>query len=219
MEYPELPRLASFYQEHGLEPLATDELVATQASEKLRRAWALLESIPATGASLRELVKTIQVLRSPDPEIDVSYSHPAIPFSIFVSVGEDESLNATLRVAESLLHEAMHLKLTLLEQEINMVHPGSQGLYYSPWRDENRPVRGVLHGMFVFVAVREFYQIMQCRGLPEPAQDFCAYREEVITAELALLTDFPKSADLTAAGSQLAANLLKQATAAGNLVP
>lgn len=219
LELPELPRLASFYKEHSLEPLSADELIAAQADEKLRRAWVLLEKVPTMGACLRALVKTIQVLHSSDPEIDVSYSHPGIPFSVFVSVGEDTSLTSSLRVAESLLHEAMHLKLTLLEQETEMVQSGSQGLYYSPWRDENRPVRGVLHGMFVFTAVREFYRAMQRCELPELGQDFSAYREEVITEELASLAYFPRVPDLTEAGSLLAANLLKQVADVKNLVP
>jgi HEXXH motif-containing protein len=214
IEGPEWGRLASFYEEHGLEPLSYDELVATQAAEKLGAAWRLLQRVPAVGNCLRTLVKTIQVLRSPDPEIDVSYSHPAVPFSVFVSVGDDNSLVAALRVAESLLHEAMHLKLTLLEAETALLHAGCQGLYYSPWRDENRPARGVLHGLFVFAAVREFYAALTYfTELHQEEVEFIEDRLATITDEFAVLQHFPEAADLTASGHRLATAILAPAAA------
>lgn len=209
LEFPDWSRLAGFYEEHGLEPMAANELAASQADQKLRCAWNLLESVPAVGASLRALVRTITVLRSPDPEIDVSYSHPAVPFSVFVSVGEDAALISSLRVAESLLHEAMHLQLTLLEQETALVEPGSQRLHYSPWRDEERPIRGVLHGLFVFAAVREFYCAMRRRLVADAqAADFIADRIATITQELSAVTNFAEVPDLTAAGKVLVWQLL-----------
>ncbi len=219
LEVPELDRLASFYEEHGLEPLSYDELLANQAGEKLHAAWQLLASVPTLRACIHTLVYTIQVVHSPGTEIDVSYSHPAIPFSVFVSVGEGTTLISSLRVAESLLHEAMHLKLTLLEQEVEMVRPDSQGLYYSPWRDEERPVRGVLHGMFVFAAVHEFYQALHMYGLSEPEQDFITSRKKAISEELSALAHFPNVPDLTEAGGLLASNLLMTAVGVKNLVP
>lgn len=218
LELPELSRLASFYEEHGLEPLLYDELLTGQVSAKLRAAWHLLASVPNVRAGMRAMVKTILVLRSPDPEIDISYSHPAIPFSVFVTVGEDCSLISSLRVAESLLHEAMHLKLTLLEEEVALLQPTSAGVYYSPWRDENRPARGVLHGIFVFAAVREFYQAkaIQQQASTTQASDFIAYRIETITQELALVNSFADAPDLTYAGRILVNQLLSLEKAAEN---
>lgn len=208
VELPELPRLGGFYDEHGLEPLPYDELLAVQASAKLQAAWHLLASVPTVQAGMRALIKTIQVLRSPDPDIDISYSHPTVPFSVFVTVGEDCSVISSLRVAESLLHEAMHLKLTLIEQEVILVQPNSQSLFYSPWRDELRPVRGVLHGIFVFVAVREFYQQIRQHVGASPAATFVTDRIESITQELELVCDFSEAPDLTDVGKVLARSLL-----------
>ena len=217
LELPALPQLAAFYEEHGLEPLSATELTTMQAANKLRRAWALLAGVPAVEASLRALVKTVQVVRSSDPEIDVSYTHPAVPFTVLVSVGPDASPVSSLRVAESLLHEAMHLKLTLLEQEVAIVKPESQRVYYSPWRDEERPVRGVLHGMFVFAAIREFYgELGRQRSLPSSAQVFAADRVEAISAELAMVKGFIHLPDLTVFGKRLAVGILTQEKAVEN---
>lgn len=208
LELPEFDRLAGFYHEHGLEPMSREELLVEQAGGKLRAAWQLLASVPAVQASLRPLVRTIQVLRSPDPEIDISYSHPAVPFSVFVSVGDDSSLVSALRVAESLLHEAMHLKLTLLEAEVELVWAGSQEVYYSPWRDENRPIRGVLHGLFVFAAVHEFYTaLLESKVMPEE-KNFIQNRLSAIAEEFMAVQQFPVTPDLTSAGCQLAISVL-----------
>lgn len=209
VELPELPRLGNFYEEHGLEPLPYDELLDGQAGAKLQAAWHLLASVPTVQAGMRALIKTIQVLRSPDPEIDVSYSHPTVPFSVFVTVGEDCSAISSLRVAESLLHEAMHLKLTLIEQEVPLVQPNSQSQFYSPWREELRPIQGVLHGMFVFAAVRNFYKAI----IPKLVQDqkaiaFVRSRINTIADEFQTLNGFPDIIGLTNAGRQIATNLL-----------
>jgi HEXXH motif-containing protein len=210
LELPNFNQLINFYAEHGLEPLSEDELLSSQASKKLHHAWILLASVPAVQGSVQSLVKTIQVLRSPDPEIDVSYSHPDIPFSVFVSVGEDCSLVATLRVAESLLHEAMHLKLTLLEKEIPLLQADSQGFYYSPWRDEYRPARGVLHGLFVFTVVHAFYSVLRKQaGLSAEASLFICHRMEDIKGEIDQVKGFEHALDLTAAGKALVSTLIE----------
>lgn len=208
LELPEFDHLAGFYDEHGLEPMSREELLVEQAGGKLRAAWQLLAGVPAVRDSLRPLVRTIQVLRSSDPEIDVSYSHPAVPFSVFVSVGEDCSLVAALRVAESLLHEAMHLKLTLLEAEVELVWAGSQEVYYSPWRDENRPIRGVLHGLFVFAAVREFYMALLESAVMPQEKKFIQDRLAGIAKEFMAVQQFSGTPGLTRAGRQLAISLL-----------
>ncbi|RZK44973.1 MAG: hypothetical protein EOO61_01860 [Hymenobacter sp.] len=207
---PDFSQLADFYAEHGLEPLSTAELEATQVAPKLQHALTLLSEVAPAYACVSELVKTIQVLRQPDVEIDVSYSHPAIPFSVFVTVCSDNSLGAALRVAEALLHETMHLKLTLLEHEVALLKPNSQGLYYSPWRDENRPARGILHGLFVFRAIYDFYcAFATSHTLPTVEQDFVAWRIEMIESELASLAYFVEVSDLTDWGKVLVNNLLK----------
>ena len=62
---------------------------------------------------------------------------------------------------EAILHEAMHLQLSLIERYIPLIEStGETKLYYSPWRNEARPARGVLHGLFVFRAIYEFFSIL-----------------------------------------------------------
>jgi HEXXH motif-containing protein len=217
LEEPDFEYLQAFYDEHGLEPLPVAELLTSQAPAKLRRALAMLAEVAPAHACVLALVHSVQVLRQPDPEIDVSYSHPAVPFSVFVTVCEQDSELAALRVAEALLHETMHLHLTLLESVVDLVQPGSLAVYYSPWRDEDRPVRGVLHGLFVFRAVQAFYQALIAQaGCTGEATNFASERLLSIAQEMQLVADFTQADGLTAAGRQLAANLLEYRAEASN---
>jgi len=217
LEEPDFDRLQAFYDEHGLEPLPVAELLAGQVPAKLRRALAVLAEVAPAHACVLALAHSVQVLRQPDPEIDVSYSHPAVPFSIFVTVCEEDSELAALRVAEAVLHETMHLHLTLLESVMDLVQPGSLAVYYSPWREEDRPVRGVLHGLFVFRAVQAFYQALIAQaGCPDEATNFASERLLSIAQEVQLVADFARADGLTAAGRQLAANLLQYRVEASN---
>jgi HEXXH motif-containing protein len=153
------------------------------------------------------LVRSIQVLQSEDDEIDVSYSHPGIAFSIFVSLCKDISPLSDLRVAESILHEAMHLKLTLIEKIVPLVKVDTGNRYYSPWREELRPARGVLHGMFVFRTILDFF-----RGLGVPEGEgiagYLTFRKEQIIHELRQLRGFYTCPDFTPDGAILTENLL-----------
>ncbi|MEJ7684092.1 MAG: hypothetical protein WKG06_40815 [Segetibacter sp.] len=103
--------MQSFYDEHGLELLTENEIEADGALWKLKKAISILRLIEPAYNCITDLIRSIQILRQPDVEIDLSYSHPQIPFSIFLSVCDDDSIVSSLRVAESILHEAMHLKV------------------------------------------------------------------------------------------------------------
>jgi HEXXH motif-containing protein len=187
LELPESDHLGAFYADHGLKMVPAHALASVGAIEKLRAALSVLDQQPGLSACLDLLLQSIQVLRQEDPDTDASFSHPAIPFTIFVTVCPDISPISNLRVAEAILHETMHLKLTLVEAVVPIVEAGSTATYYSPWRDEPRPLRGVLHGMFVFRAVLDFYtaRLADCTDAAE--RRFMVGRMEEILAELGML--------------------------------
>lgn len=208
VEWPDFQQLGTFYEAHGLAEalILVDELPA--ALPKLVAACAELARVPAAAACVGQLVRSLLVLRQPEAEVDLSYSHPAVPFSVFVSVCADTSPVASLRVAESILHEAMHLQLTLLEGVLPLVHATSEATFYSPWRDEPRPVRGVLHGLYVFRIIAAFYRQLQERPLSGEQQEFISARQATMQQEFETLAGFPEATGLSSAGQQLARQLL-----------
>jgi len=209
LENPSFDYLQKFYDEHGLAPLSENELTSSHAGAKIKSAFNTIDQVPVANACIKRLVRSIHVLSQEDAEIDVSYSHPVIPFSIFVSVCQDSSMLSNLRVAESMLHEAMHLKLTLIEEITPMVKSNTVGLYFSPWREEKRPAQGVLHGLFVFSAIHDFYLQMLAKFSDiKDVNSYLNFRIEDIEKELKRLDDFPNTSDLTPEGKMLATKLL-----------
>lgn len=206
IELPNYNLLARIYTENALDVLSSQEMLGLDVAIKVNDAMKLLALAGDCDQCVSKLVKALQILRQPEPEFDVSYSHPNIPFTIFVSLGEDHSGVETLRFSESILHEAMHLLLSLIEGHVPLVGDNSQ-IFYSPWRETERPLRGVLHGMFVFRAVLDFYSKIGPELSDPIAKDFAEYRVKQITAELLQLDGFSMCKGLTADGANLAAGL------------
>lgn len=207
LEYPSFDALSKFYEEHGLE---FESLYReSEYIPKLQAALSMLNLIPEVKDCMSILIRCIQVLKQDDDEIDTSYTHPEIPFTVFVSLCKDTSEISNLRVAESILHEAMHLKLTLIEKHVDLVVPETTETFYSPWRDEQRPVRGVLHGLFVFRAILDFYsELKNNLSISNNSLNYITQRKEDITDELQSIKDIYKSQGFTLMGASLLKNLL-----------
>lgn len=109
--------------------------------------------VPTLGEAVSHLTRSVHILHTRDPAVDVSFSDPEVPFSIFVSVARGK--DTALRVAESIIHETMHLQLSLVERLVPLVRD-NRALTYSPWKQELRPVSGIIHGLYVFRVIDEW---------------------------------------------------------------
>ena len=177
----------------------------------IRASFENLKSVPEAYYATLSLVWSFHVLKADKPDYDISYSNPAIPFSIFTTVPSSSTLASDLRLAESILHEAMHLKLSLIERTVDLIRPDSKTeFYYSPWQDSDRPLNGILHGLYVFRAIYEFLGEQLDRGAMS-ADDrlHCDTRRSEISQNLRSMSSFSASAGLTDAGAGLADCLLR----------
>jgi hypothetical protein len=120
----------------------------------ISRACALIAIEPTLSRSVEQLVHSLHVLSVDDPAYDVSFSDPDIPFSIFVSVPLHGPVCAA-RTAEAIIHEAMHLQLTLIERLVPLAEETAPR-QYSPWKREERPISGLIHAMFVFAVIDQW---------------------------------------------------------------
>lgn len=207
----ELPseNLKGFYVKHGIEPVEVTTTESSEETAKVLSALAMLRHIAPVYDFILKIVKSIQLIKAEYSETDVSYSHPEIPFSIFFSICEEVSIISDLRVAESILHEAMHLKLTLIENHIDLIQPDSKETFYSPWREEERPLRGVLHGIFVFKAIKDFYNLLIPQYQKNPLEiKFIKFRIHEIEKDFETLKAFPSSQGLSNYGKLFASKLL-----------
>ena len=173
----------------------------------LREAFALLAAVSGLDASLGALVRSIHLLRGRGAGYDTSHSDPELPFSVFVSLPLGER-GASLRLAESILHEAMHLQLTLVEEVVPLVSEGA-ATGYSPWQRRTRPVGGLLHGLYVFAVVDEYLAELLDRGILLGAdQVFAAKRRMSIADEVADVASLGQSSALTPVGREFTQYLL-----------
>lgn len=155
------------YQEKGVRFYSPDEILHTAVLACIEDAIAVITEVPSLARTVAALVRCLHVIKPENEDYDVSFSEPNLPFSIFVSVPQERISNSELRVAEAIVHEAMHLQLTFIEQIVQLVLCDSEE-YFSPWRGEHRPAQGILHGLYVFAVIDSFIANLQARSAMPP---------------------------------------------------
>lgn len=194
------------YERSGL--VFPPSVAAPAAIAAGRSAWSLVEAAPGLRAAVAAYLRSVHVLQPPGAEIDVSYSDPDVPFSVFVSI-PGPGRHTALRLAESLVHECMHLHLTLIEAVVPLVGDDCASTF-SPWLRRPRPLRGVLHGLYVFSVVDEFLRVLELGGSLGPDQmAFAARRRRQIAGEIAQVDHPALAAGLTGDGKVLVERLLR----------
>lgn len=148
------------YKESGVNFYTSEELfdkgfTNNEVLNCVRDAFNVISRVPSLFSTVILLVKSIHLIMPESDDYDVSFSEPNIPFSIFISVPPEYSETNALRVAEAIVHEAMHLQLTLIERILKLISACDE-IYYSPWKKEYRTPRGILHGIYVFRAIYDF---------------------------------------------------------------
>lgn len=164
----------------GLKPSGPDTLAA--ASGLFVCAAELIAQVPDLHDAVEAAVMHVHPLDAP-PGYDVSHSEPRWRTTVFVSVPERGDTVGALRLAESIVHEGMHLLLTEWESAGAFVAETGEVLH-SPWRGTARPAQGVLHGIFVFVCIATFLSRLPGSGLGHQGRDHIARRLREISEEL-----------------------------------
>jgi hypothetical protein len=93
----------------------------------------------------------------------VSYSSARQPGVVYINVNSAPRL----RLAEDLIHETTHARVHELEAILPLVagraretSSGVEPRFYSPWRREWRPLRGLVHAVCTFTAGAMFFERM-----------------------------------------------------------
>lgn len=200
--------LINHYEESGINFYTAEEIDHANILEILGDGIAILKRLPTLYSTIATLVKSIHIIKLADDDYDVSFSEPHLPFSIFVSVPRQRSEVYSLRVAEAVVHEAMHLQLTLIELILPLIKSRSRQ-YYSPWRGEFRDALGMLHGLYVFCVVNEFLRAMQTQAsLESDALFHVKRRRSEIHDQVRCIQSFETSKDLTEVGLEFVQRIL-----------
>lgn len=169
---------ARLFSNHNL------SLVQRRANDNLALAAAerLIREVSELWPILSQRVAVIAIVACDDDCYDISHSDPQWPGVILTSIPPSTSVG-NLRLAESILHEAMHHHLSALEKTVTL--STSESTVYSPWKAAYRPAIGVLHGLYVFGCIAEALKCLIARRALDPQQHthartrLSAIREEV----------------------------------------
>jgi hypothetical protein len=63
-------------------------------------------------------------------------------------------------MAETLIHEFQHIKLCGLMDMLPLIKPGTER-GYAPWREDPRPMGGILQGVYAFTGIVRFWDVQR----------------------------------------------------------
>jgi HEXXH motif-containing protein len=181
------------------EPRPPTELTGSEYAEwckLLDEAWDLLTlNHPA---SARELAAGLRALGPIEPDLDTVGASSAAAFGgIRLSAG-----GSATDFAEALVHEMQHSKLNALLGLVTLTD-NDDGRYLAPWRDDPRPLVGLVHGVFAFTCGVEFWLAQEPVAQEDEACRMAfavAYRRAQIRRAIHTLTT---SGNLTRPGEAL----------------
>lgn len=203
--------LLKYCASRGLNPKkVVDESACQHISEAAREIVAI---VPACSVSVSELVRTIHMIDAAGEDYDSSYSDPAMPFSIFISVPASLGRRPLLRVAEGLVHEAMHLQLSLFESICQLVDESVGWRLYSPWKRTKRQTQGILHGLYVFGVLKWMWMKVRTTSNSDEDRRFAEKRIREIAEDVEAVRGVIESPALTAPGRLFAEALLHHSAA------
>lgn len=184
----------------------TQRLSAAEAkmwSEDLAEAWSLIRrELPAYAPGVAAGLRVITPLHSPDGR-DVS----AASREAFGAIGAARPGSPEL-LALLIVHEFQHVKLGAVLDGHDLYDPASADrLFYAPWRDDPRPLAGLIQGAYAHIAVTDFWRARRLASQGQAAQHaeirFARWREQTSAA----VDELAGSGALTRLGERFVAGM------------
>ncbi|MFD7654742.1 HEXXH motif-containing putative peptide modification protein [Actinosynnema sp. NPDC059797] len=151
------------YREFG-EPVPPAPLDAVERAEwgkLLGEAWDLLTArLPGPAEELSAGLSAVVPLEARREVFAASSS------SAFGAIAMSPKRSA-VEFGEALVHELQHSKVNALLDVVKLHVDGGEPVHYAPWRDDPRPLEALLHGVYAFVSVAEYWDA-QGDDLPAP---------------------------------------------------
>ncbi|MGQ4384798.1 aKG-HExxH-type peptide beta-hydroxylase [Streptomyces sp. SAS_270] len=175
--------------------------------ELVRATYELLhQEHPVVHRMVTGSVRSLVPVEGPSLLRPVSASAPDAQGCVTVSRASDAPA-----FAATLIHEARHQLLTALADLVPLIvspQDGPQATYFAPWREDPRPLRGLLYGAHAFAGVTSFWRERR-RVEPGDRADFeFAFHRWQLQAALATLRN---ATGLTVAGGHVVSALAQSA--------
>ncbi|MGW0364075.1 HEXXH motif domain-containing protein [Streptomyces sp. NPDC002990] len=157
--------------------------------------------------------ETVQLLRSLVPLAGACRSSgatlPAAAGSVLARTQAPPALAATL------VHEVQHGKLTALTDVLTLHTADRTPRYWAPWREDPRPLEGLLHGAYAHLALAGYWQRAALYG----ARGAWAQHARIRAQVAAVLPVIRTQPQLTSAGRQFADAMAEAERAMDELPP
>jgi HEXXH motif-containing protein len=162
----------------------------------------ICEVYPSMGKRIRTSINWYVPIGTDSLDTHKSFSAANLIGLVFLSEAANE-----LRLAEAIVHEFHHNELFAYSNVTPLIAGAADRLFYSPWREDARPLYGLIHAVFVFAGVCDFYrcvgQTQACHRYHEHLLGLHAERVWQLEIGLAQIPDD----QLTDAGRRLISSL------------
>ncbi|MEV0681473.1 HEXXH motif-containing putative peptide modification protein [Actinosynnema sp. NPDC050436] len=145
------------YREFGapVRPRPLGEAEYAEWRKLMDESWDLLtHAHPAWAEELAACLSTVTPL---DAGLNV---FAASSTAAFGAVAMSPKRSAA-QFGEALVHELQHSKVNALMDLVDLYEGDDVERFYAPWRDEPRHVAGLLHGVYAFVTVVEYWNVQR----------------------------------------------------------
>ena len=184
--------------------LAEEEFAAWQ--DEFCAAWQLIErDYPRYAPGLAAGLSVVVPLAPADPGRHASATARDAFGAVAIARPGDPAALALL-----LMHEFQHVKLGAVLDVLDLHDAADAGEYYAPWRDDPRPLEGLLQGSYAHLAVTDYWRVRRlATGSETAAAAFARWRQQTMEA----IDTLAASAALTEVGRRFVVGM--RATAAG----
>ncbi|MFC6019488.1 FxsB family cyclophane-forming radical SAM/SPASM peptide maturase [Plantactinospora solaniradicis] len=183
------------YRPYPVAGRLSDSAAARWAGQLDRAVRWIDAEAPGYAASVQTLLHAVVPLRPDDAGWQRSASASAAFGAVAVAPAPDD-----LALAILLVHEVQHLKLNAVLDVCELYDPGETRRIVVPWREDPRPVGGVLHGIYAHLAVADLWRDRSRAGKwsGSAVEQFRQYRDWTATA----MDDLLDLGALTASGER-----------------
>jgi HEXXH motif-containing protein len=167
---------------------------AEKWTQSLENARALVATTVAGQHLVERFVSYLVPLRQGSGDTNLSFSARNFPAVVFKNHESEPHM-----VGETLIHEADHQFFYATERFERFFltdPPNMKAVHFSPWRDDARPLDGIVRGLSAFARVSEYYSSALDSGAIN------ARRREAIEALLTTRLVEAEQAQITASGSE-----------------
>ncbi|WP_239115656.1 FxsB family cyclophane-forming radical SAM/SPASM peptide maturase [Planotetraspora kaengkrachanensis] len=113
-------------------------------------------------------------------------------------------------MAVTLAHETQHAKLSALLDLVPLTRPDDGSRYYAPWREDPRPVPGLLQGAYAYLGVTDFWRRQRLVESGDAATNAAAEFHQWRAAALMVTRTLLGSGRLTEPGEHFATTMAQR---------